>query len=307
MAIGNLLGLRTEPTGVPLWYGGAGVTTPKTLGGTINVGEVDYTGANLAAIATNWANNSASNPLYSPTPVCGDGNTTIPPDPATYGSLAGTTPAPCSVLGVDHNLRTPYVSTWSLGIQRALTNSLSLDVTYVGNHATKLVGLSDLNQPPIGSGWSTAVKTACATDPNPADGNCAPDPNAEVNAQPYHGQFPYLNYIYWLSNSNFSNYNSLQVSMTQHETHGVSFVLGYTLCSCPRGESPYNWSFISPINSANPREIYGTTEFDVRHRFTFSTTYNIPGKDGMGQLLKGWSLHDSIVTLESATLAWERQ
>ena len=151
MAIGNLLGLRTEPTGVPLWFGGA--VTPVTLGGTINVGEVDYTGGNLGPIKTNWANNSASNPLYSPTPVCGDGQTTIPPDPATYGSLAGTTPAQCNVLGVDHNLRTPYVSTWSLGIQRALTNSLSLDVTYVGNHATKLVGLSDLNQPPVGVAW----------------------------------------------------------------------------------------------------------------------------------------------------------
>jgi len=297
MAIGNLLGLRTEPTGVPLWFGGA--VTPVTLGGTINVGEVDYTGPNLAPIKANWANNSASNPLYSPTPVCGDGQTTVPNDPATYGSLAGTTPAPCSVLGVDHNLRTPYISTWSLGIQRALTNSLSLDVTYVGNHATKLVGLSDLNQPPIGSGWTAAVKTACATDPSLADGNCAPDPVAEVNAQPYHGQFPYLNYIYWLSNSNLSNYNSLQVSMTQHETHGVSFVLGYTFAHA-LGESPDNWSFLSPINSANPREIYGTSQFDVRHRFTFSTTYNLPGKDGMGQLLKGWSLN-SIVTLESAT------
>ena len=118
-------------------------------------------------------------------------------------------------------------------------------------------------------------------------------------AQPFNGKFPYLNYIYWLSNSNLSNYNSLQVSMTQHETHGLSFVLGYTFAHA-LGESPDNWSFISPINSANPREIYGTTEFDVRHRFTFSTTYKIPGKDGMGQLLKGWSVN-SIVTLESAT------
>ena len=56
-------------------------------------------------------------------------------------------------MGVDQNLRTPYITTWSLGIQRALTNNLSLDVTYVGNHATKLVGLTDLNQPPFGSGW----------------------------------------------------------------------------------------------------------------------------------------------------------
>ena len=87
--------------------------------------------------------------------------------------------------------------------------------------------------------------------------------------------------------------------MTQHETHGLSYVLGYTW-SHALAESPDNWSFISPINSANPKEIYGTTEFDVRHRFTFSTTYNIPGMNAPAQLLKGWSLN-SIITLESAT------
>jgi hypothetical protein len=201
-------------------------------------------------------------------------------------------------LGVEKNLRTPYVTTWSLGVQRALTNNLSLDVTYVGNHATKLLGLSDLNQPPVGAGWTAAVKAACLLDPNPADGNCAPDGGAEAAAQPFATKFPYLSYIMWLSNDNISNYNSLQVSMTEHETHGLSFVLGYTLAHA-LAESPDNWSFISPINSANPREIYGTTEFDVRHRFTFSTTYNVPGMNAPAQLLKGWSLN-SIVTLESS-------
>ena len=103
----------------------------------------------------------------------------------------------------------------------------------------------------------------------------------------------------WLSNNNISNYNSLQVSVTQHDTHGFSYVIGYTY-SHALAESPDNWSFISPINSANPKEIYGTTEFDVRHRFTFSATYNIPGFNAPAQLLKGWSIN-SIVTLESPT------
>jgi hypothetical protein len=105
----------------------------------------------------------------------------------------------------------------------------------------------------------------------------------------------------WLSNSNISNYNGLQVALTQHAYHGLSYVLGYTW-SHALGESPDNWSFISPINSANPKEIYGTSIFDIRHRFTFSTTYNIPDINAPGQLLKGWSLN-SVVTLESA-LPW---
>ena len=287
-ALGNLLGLRTVPTGVPIFTNGS--QTPTNAGGTIDVGAVTFSGAALKGangLNAAWANN-ANQPLYSASPSCGDGSVTL---------LNGITPQPCSVLGVDRNLRTPYISTWSLGIQRAITNNLSLDISYVGNHATKLVGLGDLNQPPVGAGWTTAAKAACITSA-PAYDNCAPDGDAEVAAEPFVSRFPYLGNIYWLSNNNLSNYNSLQVSMTQHTTHGLSFVLGYTL-SHSLGESPDNWSFISPINSANPREIYGTTEFDARHRFTFSTTYEIPGINAPAQLLKGWSLN-SIVTLESS-------
>ena len=285
-ALGNLLGLRTVPTGVNIYTNNN--MTPTTAGGTINVGAVSYSSAAaLAPLDAAWANN-ANQPLYSAAPACGDGSVAI----------NGITAQPCDVLGVDRNLRSPYITTWSLGIQRAITNSLSIDVSYVGNHATKLVGLGDLNQPPVGSGWGSAADPTspagvCVASA-PTYGNC----NVGSGTQPFAAKFPYLGYIYWLSNNNFSNYNSLQVSMTQQKMHGLSFVLGYTF-SHSLGESPDNWSFISPINSANPREIYGTTEFDARHRFTFSTTYEIPGINAPGQILKGWSLN-SIITLESS-------
>ena len=38
------------------------------------------------------------------------------------------------------NIRTPYVSNWNLDIQHAITNNLSIDIGYVGNHGTKLLG-----------------------------------------------------------------------------------------------------------------------------------------------------------------------
>jgi hypothetical protein len=47
------------------------------------------------------------------------------------------------------------------------------------------------------------------------------------------------------------------------------------------------------------KNLYGNTQFDMTHVFTFSTTYAIPGINAPGQLLKGWSIN-SIVTLESA-------
>jgi hypothetical protein len=49
-------------------------------------------------------------------------------------------------LAVDPNLRTPYVTNWSLGVQHAFGNNLSLEVGYVGNHGSRLTGFRDINQ-----------------------------------------------------------------------------------------------------------------------------------------------------------------
>jgi hypothetical protein len=302
MAIGNLLGLRTVPTGVPLYTNGN--STPTTAGGTINLGAITFSHASAAPVSSAWANNGTSTPLFSASPACGDGSVTL---------SSGATPEPCNVLGVDRNLRIPYVTTWNIGIQQAITPNLSLDVSYVGNHATKLVGLTDLNQPQKVNGFSpgwgdpNVVGTPaqlCLASANDnllprgtAYDKCNPDGGAEAAAQPYAKKFPYLGYIYWLSNNNWSNYDSLQASLTQRTSHGLSFVLGYTF-SHALGLSPDNWSFITPSDNNNIKNLYGNSPFDVRHRFTYSITYALPGRKSPGQILQGWSLN-SIVTLET--------
>jgi hypothetical protein len=300
MAVGNLLGLRTVPTGVNLYTNGN--KTPFTAGGTINTGQITFTGTSLGTATTpgtvkyGWANNSSSIPVYSAAPACGDGTVTL---------ATGFKPQPCTVLGVEQNLRTPYVATYNLGIQRAITNNLSLEATYVGNHATKLLGLSDLNRPQSVGGFSpgwgnpavaSSAAGKCLASASTGYDNCNPNTAAETAARPFNALFPYLSYIYWLNNSNVSNYNGLQVSATQRTQHGVSFVLGYTWAHA-LAESPDNWSFSLPVNG-NQKSLYSSTPFDIRHRFTASMTYGIPGVKTPGQILQGWSLN-SIVTLQT--------
>jgi Carboxypeptidase regulatory-like domain/TonB dependent receptor len=304
MAIGNLLGLRAVPTGVSLYTNGNPI--PTTAGGNIDLGAITFSGHSLGSATTpgtvkyNWANNGPNTPIYSATPACGDGSVTLP---------TGLTPQPCSILGVDRNLRTPYVTKWSFDIQRAITNDLSLDVAYVGNHATKLLGMTDLNQPlKVGGfspGWGNPA--VAGTPANlcvasaPAYDNCAPDGGLEQAAAPFNAKFPYLGTINWLANDNYANYNGLQVSLTQRTWHGLSYIAGYTWAHA-QSMSPDNWSFIQPIDSHNVKNLYGDSEFDVRHHFTFSVTYLIPGKHVPGQLLEGWSIN-SIINLQSG-LPW---
>src|SRR5579863_935293 len=301
MAVANLYGLRTIPTGVPLYANGN--PTPTTAGGTINVATITYSGGSLGSpntpgsVAYGWAHNSSSVPIYSLSSACGDGTVTLP---------TGFTPQPCSILGVEPNLKTPLVATWNLGIERALSNSLSLDASYVGNHAARLFGLTDLNQPQQVGGFSAGWGNPA--DPNSAAGqclasassgynNCSPNSAAITAAQPYNKQFPYLNYIDQLTNNNTSNYDALQVSLTQRVQHGLSYVLGYTY-SHSLSENPDNWTFFLPIDSRNQKSLYGSSMFDVRHHFTASVTYLIPGIKTRSQLLEGWSIN-SIILLQS--------
>lgn len=43
------------------------------------------------------------------------------------GPLARVVPSPCIIMGVDRNLRAPYVINWMTDVQRAITYNLSLD------------------------------------------------------------------------------------------------------------------------------------------------------------------------------------
>ena len=329
--VGNVLGLRTFPTGLPLYN--AGSLTPLPLNGNIQLQALSFSQGSpsvgpTGTISTAWQNFDPTKPVSGQTTLfssvlnqqaCGDGVNT----PA--GFLAA--PSPCEVYGVNPSIRTPYVNNWNIDIQRAITNNLSLDVGYVGNHGSKLLGKLNINQPPPGAGWTAGAKAACLASA-PAYDNCAPDSDAEQAAQPFtapcaaavgvgpngsggsfnpsNSCFSFLNYITMIQNNYDSNYNGMQVTLTGRNFHGLSFTSGYTFSHALGMASDQGTAanFPAPTNSyGNLRQqLYANTDFDIRHRFTLSMNYAIPGRKGFGQLLEGWSVN-SIVMIQSG-LPW---
>jgi hypothetical protein len=184
------------------------------------------------------------------------------------GGLACTADRPCNFTFVDPNLKTPYIINWNLGVQHAFSNNLSLEVGYVGNHGDNLTGFVDINQLDTVTGL-----------------------------RPYGAKFPYLQFLNETVNDARSNYHSLQSTLTKRLSHGLSFTAGYTY-----GHGLDNGSLSRfgnlPQNSLRPGVEYASSDFDVRHRFTLTATYEIPGKNGYGQLLKGWKIN-SIVSLQT--------
>jgi hypothetical protein len=217
--------------------------------------------------------------------------------PLGVGSVDCTTASPCDVLGIDQNFKTPFVSTWTAGIQHAFTNNLSLEVGYVGNHGSRLVGPFDLNSPPAGAGYClnsplTAAQIAAGC-------SLASRPKLEQAARPFNTQFPYLRYINWISNLDRSNYNGLQATLTKRLSHGLSVNAGYTY-SHTLDSGSLNFFAKLPQNSAlrSRDQEYASSDFDIRHRLTLAVTYAIPGKKTRSQALEGWQIN-SILTLQS--------
>src|SRR5437660_7237607 len=276
LALNNSMGLSTIPTGAII--DGAGGTSRRPIG----VATVNFAGSSL-----NW----------DPT-ISGMQGTVFPTTPLDCFA------APCSILGVDRKLRTPYVWSWTLNVQHALTSNLSLEVAYVGSHGSKLVGIHDINQPPPGAGRTAGPGGTIAQclASAPAWDQCARGGDAEQAARPANGKFPYLANTYQMGNIYKSNYNGLQTTLTSRNFHGLSAVVGYTY-SHSLDDVGANWDFGAgsgiPQHNLVPHTEYASSDFDIRHRFTLAMTYLIPGKEGFAQLLKGWQLN-SIVTLSSA-------
>jgi hypothetical protein len=182
---------------------------------------------------------------------------------------------PCDILGVKSDLRTPYVIQWSLNVQQALWQKASIQVGYVGNHGVKLYNIRNINQ----------------VEP-------AADDGSEQTGRPFNSKFPFLGYINFLENGYRSSYHGLQTTLAQRAWKGLDFVMGYTWAHAIDFVSLHRAA--QPQDSGRPDLERASSDLDIRHRFTLSLTYALPGIKSWAQLLEGWQIN-SIVTLQGGT------
>jgi len=242
---------------------GATIVTGNPAVTTPGIGNIFTTGVTIPGSSLTWLDQTTAIYPANVTGLvqCGDG--------ASHAT-GPDNPGPCDTFAMNRNFRTPYVENWTLGIQHAFSGKLSLEATYVGNHGVRLIGVVDLNQPDIANGST---------------------------AQPFAAQYPYLNYINYLSNFYGSTYHGLQTTLTARNYHGLDFVAGYTYAHAIDDLSS-NWVAFLPQDSKHPGQDRGSSDFDITHRFTLSVTYALPEKKTWGQLLEGWQLN-TIITMQS--------
>jgi hypothetical protein len=217
--------------------------------------------------------------------------------------------------GVQPDMQTPTLVSWSLRVERELSPNTALSVGYVGSHGYhELIGI-DANEPfpvicpaspcpptypPVATGFPAGI----GGTPIPAGTYYIPPTATKAN--------PALaNTWSWFSEGN-SFYHALQVDVNHRFSGGLSFRGVYTFSKTLDDGDSLNatTSGGGPALASNPfnlRADWGLATFDVRHIAVIDGTYALPighGKRYLGDLggfgnaaASGWSVN-SIVTLQ---------
>src|SRR2546427_641195 len=192
------------------------------------------------------------------------------------------------VFAIDRKARTPYMENYNFNVQQEISNHAVLQVGYVASAGRKLFRYRDINQP--------TPQLIASYDPQGPNGCCAP--------RPFDTVFPTLGlfYVNLIETTAVSSYNSLQASLRVRSWHGFDSTVNYTyshsLDTASDGQD-FVANATQPEDSYNPGRERGNSNFDVRHRFVWLSTYTLPSWKGkLPKLTDGWGFN-WVLTLQS--------
>jgi hypothetical protein len=222
--------------------------------------------------------------------------------------------------GVQPNLSTPTLISYSLKIERALTTNTSLSVGYVGSHGYHEIIGADANVPapvvcPASPCPLTFPTTLNPITGVPLYGALAGQPvpaGTYFNPTSTKPNTALANTWTWYSRGG-SSYNALQVDLNHRFTNGLLLRGVYTWSkSLDDGDSlnatAANNAVAVLSNPYNPRADWGLATYDVRNVASVNVVYELPigrgkpflsGMDGMANgVVSGWTVN-SIVSLQA--------
>jgi hypothetical protein len=202
--------------------------------------------------------------------------------------------SPCDFFGVDQNLKTPYVLNWNLNLQQEVAPNTVLQIGYVANHGVRLYSDIDLNQ----ADNTLALQMIRDEFGSPFDVPHYDLSPFEQRARPFVTNcttgagpcYPYIRFLNFLGNQSSSFYNSLQATLTHRYSNGLYLLAGYTWAHAIDTAGTSDNLGYAPQNSLDYAAEKGDGDYDIRHRFTFSATYDLPSRKSWGQLLEGWQV-----------------
>lgn len=267
--------------------------------------------------------NAPFNPVYS-VPAVPISNFPIDPT-AAIPTTAKLVPG-----GVQPDMKTPTLISWTLKLEHEISPNTSITVGYVGSHGYhELVGV-DANESPsvicpaspcpaVFSTWNPALPTSPTNDPTLGFLVGSPLPGAPVPAGTFYipagtkKANPAIGNTWTWFSEGVSSYHALQVDLRRRFSHGLTLRGSYTFSKALDDGDSLNQTTANnapglvsnPLNLAADK---GLATFDVRNIGVVNLLYELPFGRGRqfgsayegwtGSLIGGWAL-SSIITAQS--------
>ena len=215
-----------------------------------------------AGVVTNPIGPKAVLPLsFDPTAFNGTNPSPNPP------IMNGVASPPYSIFVTPQNFRSPYTQNWNFNVQQKLAENASFEARYVGSKGSRLVRLTDLNEPN-----ANGVR---------------PNPNYSAMDE--------------LTPESSSSYNALQAIGRIQQNHGFSGFAAY-VWSKAIDDASDGIDFVPgaafPQDPGNLPAERGPSLFDTRNRFTAAVNYDVPAWKAARGFGSGWQLN-TIITVQS--------
>jgi hypothetical protein len=198
--------------------------------------------------------------------------------------------------------RLPTLDAWNAVVQRQLTRTISLEVSYIGNKGTHVfagTGPSyNNNEVRVGDGTNPitcSIASAPGTCPAPGVVKLAGfGATVPSNLRRNYPQYPLD--LTWFGNDASSNYNAIQVKMEKRFSNGLQFLAHYTYSHANAFDSTYY--------SIDPKVAYGPDPFNRNNLLVINSVYELPfgrGKQYMSGisrpmdfLIGGWQVSNTL-------------
>ncbi|HEX6806189.1 MAG TPA: carboxypeptidase regulatory-like domain-containing protein [Terriglobales bacterium] len=220
-------------------------------------------------------------------------------DLGPFGTAGPALPlTPAELRMPDPRINTAQTQFWSLDVQRQLARNTVLDIGYNGAHGVHLYDIENINL--LGSGnlylGDNVSDPLCAT-------LVSTTPNPTLCYTRANNQYSNINMRGSLGNSFYSALNVRFQTQNLHNT-GLALVANYTWAhSLDDLSSTFSDNLqggsgaignLGYTNVLDPKLDWGSSDFDVRHRFVVSPVWETPwlktGKGFLTQALGGWTI-----------------
>jgi hypothetical protein len=196
------------------------------------------------------------------------------------------------------NIQPAYIQEWNLTVETELNPTTSLAMSYVGQTGRHLVDYGNENQFTQAQAYDVDVNM--------------PNPIPASDLTPYYKLAGPGGSLLVTESRAVSNYNGLQVTVRQRQSHGLEYNLNYTFAkSISNAAGNYGVPNTDTTSGDqtfqdyyNSKADYGVSGDDIRHQFNAVIVYALPYGPGrmfgansnifLQEVLGGWSLSNAF-------------